>query len=99
MAKWPYNKPNWIKLRNKQLYEYPLCTYCFKLGIRKIANVVDHIIPVRDAEHLAFDQGNLQSLCKQCHDVYKQRVEHSGKEHGHTSDGMPVDPKHHWNNS
>jgi 5-methylcytosine-specific restriction protein A len=30
--------------------------------------VVDHIVPHRGDERLAFDRDNLQGLCKSCHD-------------------------------
>jgi 5-methylcytosine-specific restriction endonuclease McrA len=41
---------------------------------RQPATVADHVTPHRD-DHGAFWFGELQSLCKSCHDVKKQRIE------------------------
>ena len=40
--------------------------------------VADHVVPHRGDERLFFDLGNLQTLCKPCHDTHKQRVEQAG---------------------
>lgn len=37
--------------------------------------VADHIVPHRGDERLFWDEGNLQTLCKPCHDSKKQRAE------------------------
>ena len=74
------------------------------------ATVVDHKVPHRlghalmtgckvaiaAARKLFWDRKNWQSLCKPCHDSYKQRVEKSG-EPGCSADGIPHNASHHWN--
>ncbi|ADH87347.1 HNH endonuclease [Ancylobacter novellus DSM 506] len=40
--------------------------------------VCDHIHPHRGDEHLFWDEGNLQTLCKPCHDSVKQAEERRG---------------------
>jgi len=37
--------------------------------------VADHVVPHRGDRRLFFDLGNLQTLCKTCHDTHKQRAE------------------------
>lgn len=37
--------------------------------------VADHVAPHRGNRRLFFDLGNLQTLCKPCHDTHKQRAE------------------------
>lgn len=37
--------------------------------------VCDHIIPHRGDEHMFWDETNLQTLCKTCHDTVKQSEE------------------------
>ncbi len=39
--------------------------------------VADHVVPHRGNPRLFFDLGNLQTLCKSCHDTHKQRAEHA----------------------
>lgn len=40
--------------------------------------VADHKQPHRGGEALFWDEGNLQTLCKPCHDRHKQRAERAG---------------------
>ncbi len=40
--------------------------------------VADHRTPHRGDEALFWDEGNLQTLCKACHDTHKQRAERAG---------------------
>ena len=61
-----------------------------------MAQVVDHVTPHRGNAGLFFDQSNWQSLCKQCHDSYKQALEKSGTFAGCSADGMPLFGGHHW---
>ena len=46
---------------------------------------------------LFWDRANWQSLCKPCHDSWKQRLEKSGIEPGCDRSGVPVAAGHHWN--
>lgn len=51
------------------------CQRCGKTGQETSQLVADHIIPHRGDEDLFWDSGNLQCLCKPCHDSAKQREE------------------------
>ena len=64
-----YNLPVWRRhLRPRQLLQEPWCRICAAQGRRVRATVVDHIQPHRGDRALFLDPGNLQSLCKNCHD-------------------------------
>ena len=64
-----YSLPVWTeRLRPAQLLREPWCRECAKAGRRVRATVVDHIVPHRGDMRLFTDPGNLQSLCKSCHD-------------------------------
>lgn len=64
-----YNLPIWTdQLRPEQLLAEPFCRECARKGRRVRASVVDHVRPHRGDWALFTDRGNLQSLCKSCHD-------------------------------
>lgn len=86
----------WRKRRLAQLKAHPLCRLCMDMrGRVRAATVADHITPHRgDAALFA---GPLQSLCKECHDSWKQQLETSGHVRGCDLHGMPIDPSHPWN--
>lgn len=100
----------WQKARDVWLAEHSTCVECRKHGRVERATVVDHIKPHRlgfalesgdaaaisAARKLFWDRSNWQSLCKLCHDSYKQRLEKSG-EPGCGLDGIPRRSTHHWN--
>lgn len=46
----------------------PLCRRCEAAGLLVPATVTDHIRPHRGDSELFWDPGNLQPLCKPCHD-------------------------------
>jgi 5-methylcytosine-specific restriction protein A len=59
-----YNDRRWrgrYGLRLQVLTEQPFC------ACGRVAETVDHILPHRGDERLAFDRGNLRSLCASCH--------------------------------
>lgn len=86
----------WGKKRAAQLEEEPFCRLCAKAERITRATVADHIEPHR-YDPIAFWQGELQSLCKICHDSVKQTQEKSGYLKGSDTSGVPLDPNHHWN--
>lgn len=92
-----YGTKRWYRLRWHQLQAEPLCRFCSALGRVTAATVVDHKQPHKGDEDLFFDPENLQSLCKQCHDSAKQRLEKSGYLAGCDENGWPLDPNSHWN--
>lgn len=87
----------WQQAREGWLRKHPLCVRCEKAGLIEPATVVDHIIPHRGDMTLFWARTNWQSLCGNCHNSYKQRLEKSGREAGCEVSGRPLDPRHHWN--
>ena len=65
----------WRKLRARHIASEPLCRECRRLGRVRAGEVVDHIRPHDGREALLYDEKNLQTLCKTCHDSHKRRVE------------------------
>ena len=59
-----YNSTLWAKLRTAQLAREPICQECQQ----QAAIIADHIVPHQGDTKLFYDAGNLQSLCKRCHD-------------------------------
>lgn len=85
-----YRTPRWRAIRKSQLQIEPLCRLCYKNGIVKLANICDHIEPHR-GNMVKFWNGPFQSLCKHCHDSYKQAFEKSGKQYRKIGvDGYPI---------
>lgn len=61
-------------LRRAYIREHPLCEECLKRGIWDMeAAEVHHRVPIStgrteaEMERLAFDPGNLESVCPECH--------------------------------
>lgn len=90
----------WQKASKAFLARHPLCQcpQCDE-GRRRVraATVVDHKVAHRGDYDLFWDHTNWQALSKECHDSWKQRLEKSGRVLGATNDGIPIDPRHHWN--
>ena len=70
-----YKTNGWQKKRARLLREQPLCVFCLKEGKTTAATVADHVIPHKGNAD-SFWNGELQALCKPCHDSIKQRIEH-----------------------
>ncbi|HEX5276442.1 MAG TPA: HNH endonuclease [Fluviicoccus sp.] len=101
----------WQKASAAYKQSNPLCVNCLRLGKPVPVAVVDHIKPHRLAAAIAsgdddaiakaralfWDKTNWQSLCKCCHDSYKQQLEKSGTVAGCDTSGRPIDPNHPWN--
>lgn len=90
------NTAEWKRLRELHLQGEPVCRRCKARDLIVPAKIVDHIKPHRGNPTLFFDQNNLQSLCKQCHDGSKQSEERRGYVKGVDRDGRPLDPSHPW---
>lgn len=56
--------------------------------------VCDHKVPHRGDATLFFDPDNLWTVCKQCHDSEKQRIEKTGYSSMPDASGWPSDPRH-----
>jgi len=65
-----YKTAAWRNLRAKKISECPVCT------CGAPATVVDHRTPHRGSNALFFDEGNLDALCKRCHD--RKTARHDG---------------------
>jgi 5-methylcytosine-specific restriction protein A len=62
-----YSSARWKKIREMKMKECGgLCQECLKKGFIVKAEVVDHIIEIKDGG-CAFCLENLQCLCKSCH--------------------------------
>lgn len=87
-ADW-YHSPDWKRLKANRLKREPWCRFCWKKGKREPARVVDHIKAHKGDRQLFLDPRNLQSLCFNCHNSVKRRMEESRKE-ARGLDGWPV---------
>lgn len=91
-----YNSKAWKLRRRDLLDKEPLCRMCKALGRISMATVADHIKPHRGNLEM-FYHGELQPLCKLCHDSAKQAEEKSGMLRGGDISGNPLSGDHHWN--
>lgn len=62
-----YKTSKWVKLSRQTLQKSPVCVMCLRKGIVKKADLVDHIVPIREDWSKRLDPTNLQSLCYRCH--------------------------------
>lgn len=86
-----YSTSRWLRIRAAQLAAEPLCRFCLARGIVTPATVCDHVEPHRGDE-ARFYGGPFQSLCVDCHDTDKQRIENGGKARAvPDEDGWPMD--------
>jgi len=76
-----------------QLQREPWCRLCRARGETTVATVVDHIHP-HHGDVNQFWCGELQSLCRPCHDSEKKFTENRGFDNTIGADGMPLDPRH-----
>jgi 5-methylcytosine-specific restriction enzyme A len=86
----------WQQAREGYLRNHPLCVDHMRRGRVVQATVVDHIEPHRGDMVLFWNKDNWQSLCADCHNIHKQRLEKSGRVQGCDVLGVPDDPNHHW---
>lgn len=62
-----YKSNAWRKLSHRVLQNNPVCRSCYEQGIIRKADVVDHIVEVKDNWARRLDESNLQPLCYACH--------------------------------
>lgn len=67
-----YNSPEWKEKRRKILERDNFeCQWCKEEGRVTVSDrsmlEVDHIQELKDHPELALDEGNLRTLCKECH--------------------------------
>ena len=61
-----YGGRAWREASARQLRREPLCAECMRAGRVTPAEFADHIQPIREGG-ARFDAGNIQSLCRACH--------------------------------
>ena len=69
-----YKSTAWRKLSRHWLEKNPICVKCYKQGIIRPAQIVDHITEIKDDWSKRLDASNLQSLCRVCHN-HKTAIE------------------------
>jgi 5-methylcytosine-specific restriction enzyme A len=75
-----YKTQAWRRLRWQVLArDLFTCQMCGKLEAQTSQLVADHKLPHRGNEGLFWDAGNIQCLCKPCHDGTKQSEERAPK--------------------
>lgn len=67
-----YSTQDWARLRSRFIHRNPLCCKCLDRGIVRAADVVDHIIEIKDDPTRRLDDQNLQPLCHRCHNAKTQ---------------------------
>jgi 5-methylcytosine-specific restriction enzyme A len=65
-----YNSKRWRKFRMYVANSKPMiCAECQKAGRIRIGGQLDHIKPRKDYPELAFDEDNMQWLCREHHNA------------------------------
>ena len=78
--KW-YGRKAWRQGRRLQCLEKdPLCVMCPDHS-KQPSTIADHIIP-HNGDYALFWFGELQGLCKPCHDIEKRRIERRASSQG-----------------
>ena len=79
--KW-YRIARWKALRIK-IFKRDLftCRMCARLEGKTSQLVCDHIKPHRGNAAMFWNEDNLQTLCKRCHDTEKQKAEQDSRHH------------------
>jgi 5-methylcytosine-specific restriction protein A len=72
----------WSKLSASHRRKEPLCRTCLFRGFRRAAELVNHVVPVRDAPERRLDPTNLSSHCQRCHDTIIRDLERLAREAG-----------------
>jgi 5-methylcytosine-specific restriction endonuclease McrA len=71
-----YKTARWQALRRSVfLRDLYTCRKCGLIEPNTTLLVCDHKVPHRGNQKLFWDEGNLQALCKACHDAAKQAEE------------------------
>ncbi|WP_353990028.1 HNH endonuclease [Pediococcus argentinicus] len=58
-----YKSTAWKKLSRQMMIKMPICQSCYKEGVIRKADIIDHIIPIREDWSKRLDENNMQSLC------------------------------------
>lgn len=68
-----YKSKAWRDMSYIYRLNNPVCEQCIELGIAAKADVVDHIIEIKDDWSRRLDDSNLKSLCHQHHEIKTRR--------------------------
>lgn len=68
-----YNSKSWRKASELYRLSNPVCVECLKQNIIKKADVVDHIVEIKDDWNKRLDIDNFQSLCHRHHNAKTKR--------------------------
>jgi 5-methylcytosine-specific restriction protein A len=88
-----YYTHRWQRRSKAQLAEHPLCVRCASKGKVTVARIADHV-KRHNGVWNEFWLGELQSLCRNCHESSKKYEEQRGFQNDIGADGWPIDPKH-----
>jgi 5-methylcytosine-specific restriction enzyme A len=103
MARFPYNTPEWQRLRLAKLAQCPFCYPCSLRGIRQLAHVVDHIHAIVNGGNPFPALNGLMSMCTRCHNSKTSAVDRPDRRSsdrrfkGCDEQGNPIDPDDFWN--
>ncbi|WGH50174.1 HNH endonuclease [Enterococcus phage Phi_Eg_SY1] len=71
-----YHTPEWRATRKVKLLETPYCEVCMRKGITTKADMVHHIIELRDPNggwEKRLEMNNLESICYSCHNKHSHK--------------------------
>jgi 5-methylcytosine-specific restriction enzyme A len=88
-----YDSARWKRVRAHQRRIEPLCRLCMLEGKVTPATVVDHV-ERHFGDPWKFWNGELQSVCRPCHEIKKKFFEARGYSKAVGADGYPVDANH-----
>lgn len=75
-----YQSTAWKRLRDSYKRLHPLCEKCSSNGIFTPADIVDHVIEIKDDPSLKFSWDNLMCLCHRCHNIKTAQERRKRKE-------------------
>ena len=88
-----YGLGRWKTRARFQMQTHPLCKHCLEKGLVVKAVIADHVKPHR-GDWNSFWLGELQSLCRHCHESGKKYAEQRGFRSDIGEDGWPLDRNH-----
>lgn len=96
------NSTQWRTLRARQLEISPFCLDCCKEGVLTEATEVHHVRPVETGRTpeamaaLAYDSGNLVSLCRRCHHERHRKLGSHADAKGRAEEKVCKEVKDFW---
>jgi 5-methylcytosine-specific restriction protein A len=75
--------------RRRVLAREPLCRHCTAKGVVRVAEEVDHVIPLENGGTYAL--ANVQPLCKPCHSIKTAQDRGYRPRKTFGPDGFPID--------